>query len=176
MERQQIEKQRAEQRAEARKAGKEKRAAAGATGDTHRDGLRDKKDKDREVKVEDEQVGGKRKRNKANGTAAKGVKKAKVEVSFGICKGARVVTRIALLPPSAYYLQAALTRPRLKMKHQHQHFPSSKNPNKSRMISMSIPKQKQKLATRMSTPMPMQRAKRANNTLSASLNSSLVRH
>ena len=71
MERQQIDKQKAEQRAEVRKANKEKRSKEGA--EASRTGLRDKK----EAEVET-QAGTKRKRGK---DGAKESKKLKVEVS-----------------------------------------------------------------------------------------------
>lgn len=75
MERQQIEKQKAEQRAEVRKANKEKRSKEGT--EASRTGLRDKK----EEKPSEEAAGAKRKRGK---DGAKESKKAKVEVSFSI--------------------------------------------------------------------------------------------
>jgi ATP-dependent DNA helicase len=75
MERQQIEKQKAEQRAEVRKANKEKRSKEGTESRT---GLREKKEK--EVT---EEPGAKRKRGQ---DAEKDTKKAKVEVSKSVAE------------------------------------------------------------------------------------------
>ena len=77
MERQQIDKQKAEHRAEVRKANKEKRAAAGQ--EAHREGLREHKKENEAPAGEDETTtAGKRKRK--SGVQNQN-KKAKSEVS-----------------------------------------------------------------------------------------------